>query len=277
MAGQKLTGSAWGGPSEPQVRQFKRTKLIDQNWSLSQQIKRIEDELGDFSDEDVLAEKRSKFNALNSSLGRSSGDLERLTRDINDLDAEISDLERILSQNTNDNLGSKLASKLAAAQDLNKILDNALTNLREKLRATVELKATEAFLAMTSRPEDYSGLKITNSYGLHIIDHKGEVVPTRSSGAEQVVALALINGLNRTGKNPGPVIMDTPLGRLDKTHRRRILTYMPTSCTQLVLFVHSGELEDGDAIIRELGPRIGRRYQIRSHGAYHSEIEVSSI
>ena len=73
-------------------------------------------------------------------------------------------------------------------------------------------------------------------------------MPTRRPQAEQKVALALINGLNRTGKNPGPVIMDTP-GTPDKTHRRRIFTYMPTSCTQLVLFVHSGELEDGDAII----------------------------
>ena len=137
MAGQKVLTDwqfAWEALQEvPKLDNLlaPESKLIDQEIeinSLSQQIKRIEDELGDFSDEDVLAEKRSKFNALNSSLGRSSGDLERLTRDINDLDAEISDLERILSQNTNENLGSKLASKLAAAQDLNKILDNALTN-----------------------------------------------------------------------------------------------------------------------------------------------------
>ena len=48
--------------------------------------------------------------------------------------------------------------------------------------------------------------------------------------------------------------MDTPLGRWTRLTEDGFLLY-----ANLVLrkaFVHSGELEDGDAIIRELGPRI---------------------
>ena len=73
----------------------------------------------------------------------------------------------------------------------------------------------------------YLGLKINDGYGLNILDENGDIVNERSAGAEQIVALSLIDGLNRTARKNGPIIMDTPLGRLDKNHRDSILKYLP--------------------------------------------------
>ena len=127
---------------------------------------------------------------------------------------------------------------------------------------------------MTSRPDDYNGLRITDSYGLEMIAADGTVVPQRSAGAEQVVALALIDGLNKVGKSPGPVIMDTPFGRLDETHRSNILKYMPKTARQFMVFVHSGELSKGSKALEPITAQIGREYTIKSSGPYVSYLEI---
>ena len=123
-------------------------------------------------------------------------------------------------------------------------------------------------------PDHYVDLRITDTYGMEIISNTGEVVPSRSAGAEQIVALSLIDGLNRTGKAAGPVIMDTPFGRLDKTHRANILNYLPQSARQLVVFVHSGELERNDETMMSIKSRVGAEYQIQPKSADESILEA---
>lgn len=118
----------------------------------------------------------------------------------------------------------------------------------------------------------YQGLEINQSYGLSILDEQNHKVTVRSAGAEQVVALSLIDGLNQTGRAAGPVVMDTPFGRLDLKHRDNILTYLPTVTSQFVLLVHSGEIRPETDLIA-LSPRIGAVYHIREINPRHSIVE----
>src|SRR5206468_3080787 len=105
------------------------------------------------------------------------------------------------------------------------------------LRRRVETLASESFKEMTTQ-KAYRGLEINENYGLRIVDSTGRTVSIRSAGAEQVVALSLIDGLNRTGRAIGPVVMDTPFGRLDPKHRDNVLRYLPSVTSQFVLLVH---------------------------------------
>ena len=86
------------------------------------------------------------------------------------------------------------------------------------------------------------------------------------------MALSLIVGLNRTGRAAGPVVMDTPFGRLDLRHRDNILAYLPTVTTQFVLLVHSGEIRP-ETDLDALAPRIGAVYMIREINPRQSTIE----
>ena len=38
--------------------------------------------------------------------------------------------------------------------------------------------------------------------------------------------------------------MDTPAGRLDNIHRKKVMEYLPTVVTQLSVFAHSGEMTE---------------------------------
>jgi DNA sulfur modification protein DndD len=118
----------------------------------------------------------------------------------------------------------------------------------------------------------YRGLAINKNYGLTILDELGQPVALRSAGAEQVVALSLIDGLNRTGRAAGPIVMDTPFGRLDLNHRDNILSYLPTVTSQFVLLVHSGEIRP-DTDLDAIAARVGAQYHIREISPRHSIIE----
>jgi DNA sulfur modification protein DndD len=154
---------------------------------------------------------------------------------------------------------------------LEAVFGESIERLRDRLRQTVEERATEAFREMTTQ-KTYRGLRINSNYGLSIIDEHGDEVTIRSAGAEQVVALSLIDGLNRTGRAAGPVVMDTPLGRLDLKHRDNILSYLPKVTSQFALLVHSGEIRR-ETDLAALAPRIGAIYDVREINSRHSVIE----
>lgn len=120
--------------------------------------------------------------------------------------------------------------------------ERSVDDLTDDLRSNVERQASEIFRELTT-DKTYSGLRINSNYGLTILDMNNSEVPVRSAGAEQVVALSLIGALNRLASRRGPVIMDTPFGRLDRQHRENILRFIPTLADQVALLVHSGEID----------------------------------
>ena len=161
--------------------------------------------------------------------------------------------------------------KATVCSQLETVFAQSIERLRDRLRKAVEERATEAFREMTTQ-KTFKGLEINQGYGLNILDDQGRKVTIRSAGAEQVVALSLIDGLNRTGRAAGPIVMDTPFGRLDLKHRDNILSYLPTVTSQFVLLVHSGEIRP-ETDLAALSPRIGAVYVIREINSRHSVIE----
>ena len=165
--------------------------------------------------------------------------------------------------------------KVSLCSDLEKVFSQSIEQLRDKLRKRVEALANDAFKQMTTQ-KSYQGLEINDNYGLQIIDTSGRYVAVRSAGAEQIVALSLIDGLNRTGRSAGPVIMDTPFGRLDLNHRDNILTYLPSVTSQFVLLVHSGEIRK-ETDLAFIAERVGAVYEIKEISSTQSRLERATL
>lgn len=202
------------------------------------------------------------------------------TKNIEDLESErlkirqqIEDLAKQI--NANPSARNTRSTQLA---NIYKGIESAfrfsIESLRDRLKSEVERKSSEAFMELTTQ-KDYSGLKINSNYGLTILDDQGEAIPLRSAGAEQIVALSLIDGLSRTGRSAGPVVMDTPFGRLDPKHRSNILNYLPKHASQLILLVHEGEINRKEDLA-EIAHRIGAEYEIKEKSLRISKIEKLS-
>lgn len=157
------------------------------------------------------------------------------------------------------------AVEQAVLQFLSDLFSEAVGNFRHQMRDEVQAEASRQFMELTTEG-DYTGLVINDQYGLRIMDERGHVLPVRSAGAEQIVALSLIGALNRCAIRRGPVVMDTPFGRLDERHRANILRWVPTVGDQVILLVQSGEIRDAEDLA-EVRHLIRDEYRITRDGS----------
>lgn len=233
------------------------------------EAERLVDEIKGFDTADITRKRVYRDGLL-----REEGQLER---DIDDRNAKAEEARRELAviakslQNIPQARASRSTAMVKVCMAIERIFGESIERLRGELRRHVQARSSEAFAQLTTQ-KSYSGLEINDNYGLTILDEKGNKVTVRSAGAEQVVALSLIDGLSRTGRAAGPVVMDTPFGRLDLKHRDNILRYLPTTTGQLVLLVHDGEIRR-ETDLAPVAERIGAAYEIREISPRHSRIE----
>jgi DNA sulfur modification protein DndD len=93
-----------------------------------------------------------------------------------------------------------------------------------------------------------------------------------SAGERQLYALAVLWALRRVSNRQLPLVLDTPLARLDKDHRHRLLfDYFPKVSDQVILFVTDSEFNR--ALMTESEPFVARIYRL----LYDQEREESRV
>jgi DNA sulfur modification protein DndD len=210
--------------------------------------------------EDLAARARTEVAGLDERIGRNR--------------AEHETQQAIIRQSENKRI-KRLSQELDTLTALEEVFSDAVDVLAEELRSDVQAEATQIFRQLTTDPT-YAGLSINDRYGLTIIREDGTPARQRSAGAEQVVALALLGALNSLAVMRGPVIMDTPLGRLDRGHRANILRFVSQMADQVVLLVHDGEV-DPERDLAEIRGQIDAEYRIEHPDSATSRLERLTV
>ena len=94
-----------------------------------------------------------------------------------------------------------------------------------------------------------------------LLDLDGKAVPFQilSAGERQLLATAILWGLAKVSGRPVPLVIDTPLGRLDSHHRSHIVQrYFPAASHQVVLL--STDEEIIGRYLEMIRPAVGREY-----------------
>lgn len=167
--------------------------------------------------------------------------------------------KKLEAAGTSDLRAGQLRAKIL--RDTSEVFAAAVDRYKSELRGRVETTASELFLSMTTEKQDYVGLMINEGYGLTIKHRDGRAEEARSAGAEHVVALALMGALQKNAPLRGPIVMDSPFGRLDEKHTANVVETLPRMAEQVVLLVYEAEV--GRARVRELlGSRLVREYEL---------------
>lgn len=122
----------------------------------------------------------------------------------------------------------------------------------------------DSFRRLLRKESLISNLEIdAESFALGLRDRDGRILsPDRlSAGERQLLAVSMLWGLARASGRPLPVVIDTPLGRLDAAHRSRLVeSYFPHASHQVLLLSTDKEIEGG--YYERLKPFVGHAYNL---------------
>lgn len=130
--------------------------------------------------------------------------------------------------------------------------------------ATIERLMLESFQLLLRKESLVSGLSIDlESYDIQLTGGDGMPLPLDrlSAGERQVLATSLLWGLARASGRPLPTIIDTPLGRLDSSHRRHLVDrYFPVASHQVILLSTDEEIHEAN--YGRLRGSVSREYEL---------------
>lgn len=151
-------------------------------------------------------------------------------------------------------LATRTAQVLADYEQ--RLLDHKLTQLRgEFVRRFNHLARKEDLIA------DISIDPVT--FAATLIDQKGRELPKSalSAGEKQIYAIAMLWALARTSGRLLPMIIDTPLARLDSEHRANLVErYFPSASHQVILL--STDTEVDGLLMEDLRPGVSHTYRL---------------
>ncbi|HCD5199119.1 TPA: DNA sulfur modification protein DndD [Vibrio parahaemolyticus] len=102
-----------------------------------------------------------------------------------------------------------------------------------------------------------------SSFDVELLDDHGIKINRKamSAGEKQIYAISILEALGRTSGRKLPIIIDTPLGRLDSHHRDKLVeNYFPTASHQVVILSTDTEIDKNYTHLIE--DDIARTYEI---------------
>jgi DNA sulfur modification protein DndD len=252
------------------------TELIDDIGSFraerataKDRISEIDDTLVNIDEVDVRTTERD-YVLVRKELNSIESTLSRISDSIISIKANIQKLEEKLTEIGGDDIRSE-RKRREIYSGLFELFSQAVSVYRESLRDKVSENSTQLFKLFSGDP-DYDSLTINSNYGLSIKHRDRGEIPVRSAGYEHLIALSLMGALQRCSPLRGPIIMDSPAGRLDGVHKEKVAKSLTALSPQVLLLVFMDEL--GPTKAREyLKENLVGEYRLSKKTSTHTTIE----
>jgi DNA sulfur modification protein DndD len=214
--------------------------------------RRITDYVNEFSKvENTLGEIKAKIRITTE-------EAKRYLRNAMDTLRKLRDKEAEYSKNTNMN------KAVALAENTRHLLSEFAIETKAKKIELLEQEFIKSFSKLVRKDDMQINAKIdANNFSVTLIDNVGNKVDKKklSAGEKQIYAIAMLEALGRTSGRNLPIIIDTPLGRLDSNHRNNLVNnYFPTASHQVMILSTDTEIDED--FYRDLSPEISHAYSV---------------
>lgn len=232
--------------------------LRDREAELDQRLTRVEG----LDRDGTLSQIKTELVELNRRIETSERELGDLDRRLTALDATIAQ-DRATYEREHEKLvrASPAVSNIGKAERVRRLIADLIPRL-------YALKTSRLSDAMT---RVFGRLAHTQWFDRIVIDETGrsrlfsgevEVSFDRSAGENQLFVTALLAGLAEVSGIQAPLVVDTPLGRLDVTHRENILDFWLSDPERQVILL-SQDAEIGEALHERLRPALAKTWLLQ--------------
>jgi len=267
--------------SERQSEQVRRT-LTDALGSVSEvvvelskeltrletELRAIQGQLNRAPQEDEMTPMVSRFSELQQRHASLALELTLCSERCSALERELADVRRERERIERVEAGAlSLAGRVSLARRARDTLDDYLIRLTRTKTEQLEGVALECFRRLCEKPDLIHSLRIeAATFRVSLFDDRGREVPktSLSAGEKQIYAISLLWALAKVSGRPLPIIIDTPLGRLDARHRLTLLeNYFPFASHQVIVL--STDTEVDKANVEILKPHISHCINLLAH------------
>lgn len=220
-------------------------------------------EAGRLEDERVAL--RTRQSSLEKALRGASAKIEQLEADITKQENAVE-------------LSSKMRDKAEIAAKLRRFFDDYKQRLKDERRADLEAALNRHFRTLMTSHNLIAHIGVDEDFGLHYLDTDGRPVGmgNLSAGMKQLAATALLWALKECSNRPLPIVVDTPLARIDRGNQENLLTnYYPVASEQVIVLPTDSELDE--AKYRLLQPFVYREYKLHNPTGDQTKLELASM
>jgi DNA sulfur modification protein DndD len=227
-------------------------ELLIETEEIELEIKAIESvNISTSSDTDKLLfdELQQAMESCQNQIGRLSVQFQNVGEEVIILENKIKDIELELGKLYDKHHVSKDKIELIKECDtIANLLNNFVLRLRKNKIHLLQEKTFEMYKLLSSKSGLIKDLQIDdNTYEITIRDRNGHEMKKSglSAGEKEIFAVSLLWGLAQTSQINLPIIIDTPLSRLDSVHRDNIVNnYFPNAASQVIILSTDTEIDN---------------------------------
>ena len=212
--------------------------------------------------QDILDKKSNTL----SQLSTKQHELERVEAEIMVVNQEITNIK-----NTIDRLESSLEiskdiqKELEEAESYQSLIKEFMNEARGRRAHLLSKKTSDVIKKLAHKEDLISKVNIDEkTYSINLLDSKNNSVSRMSAGESEIFALSLLQALGEVSNRKLPVVIDTPLGRLDYSHRKSIVSNYFHNVSEQV-FILSTDTEIDQSLYNDLEPFINQTFLIKSN------------
>lgn len=187
-----------------------------------------------------------------------------------ELGAIARERSRIMKSQEN---AQSMAGRIALSGAVRRVLDAYLHRLTMAKVAELQTMVLKCFQTLTRKNDLVYGLTINpKNFEVVLFDSNRDAIPkaSLSAGEKQIYAISLLWALAKVSGRALPMIIDTPLGRLDSVHRKHLLErYFPVASHQVIIL--STDTEVDRAYFEMLKPHTSHSVHLVNHAGGWTE------
>lgn len=145
-----------------------------------------------------------------------------------------------------------------------KNIDNRVSITLDDARSKMEKNINQIYHVLKNTQDMVKTVRLTDSFEIQLLDFDDNVIDTTyiSEGEKGILMYSAVFALHSVSKSNFPLIVDSPLGRMDTKHVHNLANkYFPSIQSQIVLLSHDREVI-GESLDL-LNPIIKSKYTIR--------------
>jgi DNA sulfur modification protein DndD len=241
------------------------------------ELKKVENALQKVPPKDVLKPIIEDLSELNKKLGQLQIQEQNVNETIRSLKDQIEKAKqrREMLYRTQQ-LRQAHIKRPKQVENVQEVLAEYTVKLTQAKIVTLSNAVVEGFNQLSHKPDRIKRVELDpQTFAVTLYDTYNRSISKDelSAGEQQIYTTALLWGLARTSGKPLPMILDTPLGRLDSSHRQLLIEhYFPYVSHQVILL--STDTEIVDHLLSLLKPHISHTFHLAyQQTAGHTTIE----